>query len=217
MRLIDISKSFKNSVSDKFNTNVLNSFSLEIKQSEFISITGPSGSGKSTLLNIMGLLDSPDSGSIIFENVDITLFSEKKRTLWRRLNLGFIFQFHHLLHEFTAAENVSIVERISGISSRVALSRACDLLGKLGLHGKENKFPSELSGGEQQRVAIARALISKPKLILADEPTGNLDHKNALHVFEMFKGCAKNLGITVVMVTHNQEIAKMSDRIVSLY
>lgn len=217
MRLVDINKSFKNSGSDGLNVNVLKNFHLEIKESEFVSIVGPSGSGKSTLLNIMGLLDSPDSGSVIFEGIDLVSFSQRKRTLWRRLHLGFIFQFHYLLHEFTVVQNIALVERISGVKSVIALKEASDLLKKLGLDGKENKFPSELSGGEQQRVAIARAITGKPKLILADEPTGNLDHENALRVFEIFKGCAKDLGITVVMVTHNQEIAKMSDKIVSLY
>lgn len=216
MRLVNINKSFQTSSTNAPRVEVLANVNLEVKPSEFVAVTGPSGSGKTTLLHIMGLLDSPNNGSVIFDGKDLVKLSERKRTLWRREHLGFIFQFHNLLPEFTACENVALVARISGLSNAKALAKAKEVLQKLKLVGKEHKFPIQLSGGEQQRVAIARAIVNMPKLILADEPTGNLDHNNGLLVFEMMQNCVREFGITVVMVTHNRELAAKADRIFSL-
>ena len=217
MRLSDITKGFKSGVRGSSRIEVLKNFNLQVNSAEFIAIVGPSGSGKSTLLNIMGLLDVPDSGSVEFEGKNLLRLSRRKRTLWRRLNLGFIFQFHNLLPEFTALENVSLIGRIAGKRPLDAKSEASALLLQLQLSGKEHKLPGELSGGEQQRVAIARALINRPKIILADEPTGNLDHNTGLLVFEMLQTCVREFGVTIVMVTHNQEFSAKCDRVISLY
>ena len=215
MKLSKISKSFKGNT-DSSKQIVLDDFDLTIKPAEFISVTGPSGSGKSTLLNIIGLLDRPDSGSIISEETDLTKLSVKRRDLWRRDNLGFIFQFHHLLPELTALENVALVLQLSGFHKLSANEQAIAQLNELGLSESLNKFPSQLSGGEQQRVAVARAVIKRPKLILADEPTGNLDHDNAEIVFNMLRDSAIKHKISVLMVTHNKELAALTDREIAL-
>lgn len=217
MRLSDIGKGFKSGVRGSPRIEVLKNFNLSVSPAEFVAIVGPSGSGKSTLLNIMGLLDAPDTGSVECEGKNLFKLSRHKRTLWRRLNLGFIFQFHNLLPEFTALENVSLIGRIAGTRALDAKNEASALLSQLQLDGKEHKLPSALSGGEQQRVAIARALINRPKIILADEPTGNLDHSTGLLVFDMLQTCAREFGITIVMVTHNRELSAKCDRVISLY
>lgn len=213
IELIDISKTF-----DSVNgtTTVLDRINIGMKAGEFIAIVGPSGSGKSTLLNVMGLLEVADSGHIIFEGRDLTSLSDSARTQWRKENLGFIFQFHHLLPEFTAMENVAIIAQLLGLPRKVARARAHELLVDLGLEGVQDKFPAQLSGGEQQRVAIARAIINRPRLLLCDEPTGNLDHANAGRVFALLQELAKREKIAIIMVTHNLELAKKCDRMISL-
>ncbi len=188
---------------------VLKDINLKISKNQMVAIVGASGSGKSTLLHIAGLLDSPDSGSVYIENIPAHKLSNLKYVSQIRLeNLGFIYQYHHLLGDFTAQENAAIPLLISGLEKKQALERSEDLLRKLGLGARLYNFPGELSGGEQQRVAIARALINNPKLILADEPTGNLDPNTAEEVFELFLDRAENSGAAIIMVTHNISLAK---------
>lgn len=188
---------------------VLKNVNLNVPKGKMIAIVGASGSGKSTLLHIAGLLDKPDSGSVHIENIPGHKLNNLKYAHQIRLeNLGFIYQHHHLLRDFTAQENAAMPLLISGIEKDEAFEKATDLLEKLGLLERLYNLPGELSGGEQQRVAIARALINNPKLILADEPTGNLDPHTAAEVFELFLSRAQNLGSAIVMVTHNMELAK---------
>jgi len=188
---------------------VLKNVNLQIIKNQMVAIVGASGSGKSTLLHIAGLLDSPDAGSVYIENIPAHKLCNLKYASQIRLeNLGFIYQYHHLLGDFTAQENAAMPLLISGVEKKHALERSEDLLRKLGLGGRLYNFPGELSGGEQQRVAIARALINNPKLILADEPTGNLDSNTAEEVFELFLDRAENSGTAIIMVTHNISLAK---------
>jgi lipoprotein-releasing system ATP-binding protein len=188
---------------------VLKNINLEVTKNQMVAIVGSSGSGKSTLLHIAGLLDSADSGSIHMENIpEYKLKNLKYAPQIRLENLGFIYQHHHLLGDFTAQENAAMPLLIAGIEKDQALQRAEDLLAKLGLGERLYNLPGELSGGEQQRVAIARALINNPKLILADEPTGNLDPNTAEEVFELFIDRAENSGAAIIMVTHNMSLAK---------
>jgi len=188
---------------------VLKDVNLEITKNQMVAIIGASGSGKSTLLHIAGLLDFADSGSVHIDNIPEQKIKNLKYAPQIRLeNLGFIYQHHHLLGDFTAQENVAMPLLIYGIKKSEALERAEDLLAKLGLGKRLYNLPGELSGGEQQRVAIARALINNPKLILADEPTGNLDPNTAEEVFELFLDRAKNSGTAIIMVTHNTSLAK---------
>ena len=177
---------------------VLKNINLQIVKNQMVAIVGASGSGKSTLLHIAGLLDSPDAGSVYIENIPAHKLCNLKYASQIRLeNLGFIYQYHHLLGDFTAQENAAMPLLISGVEKKQALERSEDLLRKLGLGGRLYNFPGELSGGEQQRVAIARALINNPKLILADEPTGNLDPNTAEEVFELFLDRAENSGAAI--------------------
>jgi lipoprotein-releasing system ATP-binding protein len=188
---------------------VLKNINLEIDKNQMVAIVGASGSGKSTLLHIAGLLDSPDSGSVHIANIPEYKVKNLKYSPQIRLkNMGFIYQHHHLLGDFTAQENAAMPLLISGINKKQALQEAEDLLAKLGLGKRLYNFPGELSGGEQQRVAIARALINNPTLILADEPTGNLDPNTAEEVFELFLDRVENSGASIIMVTHNMSLAK---------
>ncbi len=191
---------------------VLKEIDLEIKRSEIASIVGASGAGKTTLLQLVGTLDKPDSGSIIFDNKDLVKLDAKKLALFRNRHIGFVFQFHHLLPEFTAIENVCIPAFISGSSKAKAFERAAELLNYLGVYKRKDHKPSELSGGEQQRVAVARALINKPEIILADEPSGNLDSSNAKDLHALFFDLREKFGQTFIIVTHNEQLAEMSDR-----
>lgn len=191
---------------------VLKNVSLEIQKGEVVSIVGASGAGKTTLLQIIGTLEQADSGAVEMDNIEITRLSEKEQAQFRNHHLGFIFQFHHLLPEFTAIENVCIPAMIDGKKKSDIESRARELLGMLGLSQRLNHKPSELSGGEQQRVAVARSLINSPKLILADEPSGNLDTENARALHELFFELRDKFGHTIVIVTHNDELADMADR-----
>jgi len=191
---------------------VLKGIDLEISKGEIVSVVGASGAGKTTLLQIIGTLDRPTSGSILFDNQDVATMSEKRLASFRNLNIGFVFQFHHLLPEFTALENLCIPAYIAGISQKEATRRAMELLEFLHLNDRAEHKPSALSGGEQQRVAVARALMNHPSVILADEPSGNLDSANAKELHKLFFTLRKEFNQTFVIVTHNQELAEMSDR-----
>jgi lipoprotein-releasing system ATP-binding protein len=191
---------------------VLKGIDLEINTGEIVSIVGASGAGKTTLLQIIGTLDKPTSGTIYYDSQDIASLSEKRLASFRNMNIGFVFQFHHLLPEFTALENLCIPAYIAGISHKQANLRAMELLEFLHLSDRAEHKPSALSGGEQQRVAVARALMNHPSVILADEPSGNLDSANAKELHELFFTLRKEFNQTFIIVTHNQELAEMSDR-----
>lgn len=195
---------------------VLKGVNLEIGKSEVVSIMGASGAGKSTLLQILGTLSTPDSGSLIIDGVDTLSLDSKKLAEFRNLRLGFVFQFHHLLPEFTALENVMIPAFIAGRSRKDAEQHARELLSDLGLAERLTHKPSELSGGEQQRVAIARALITNPKIILADEPTGALDSKTSVEVMDLLTRLNKEEGATIIVVTHESGVANCTDRIIHI-
>jgi len=197
-------------------TKVLKGINLEISQGEQIAILGQSGSGKSTLLHILGMLDEPTSGVVKILGQDITSLNEIQRAQFRNENMGFIYQFHHLLMEFSAVENVAMPLLIKGVSNKEANQEATKLLELVGLSHRLNHNPAQLSGGERQRVAIARALVNKPKLVLADEPTGNLDKENAEHVFKLFMQLNQELGTSLVVVTHDLELAARFNRVIKL-
>ena len=192
--------------------HILKGVNLEVKQGEIVTIVGASGAGKSSLLNILGTLDSPDSGHLFIDNVEVSQLNNKDLSAFRNKRIGFIFQFHHLLVEFNAIENVCIPAFIAGMPRAEAEKKATELLQMLGLGHRIHHKPAELSGGEQQRVAVARALINNPALIFADEPSGNLDSKNALELHELFIRLRKDFNQTFVIVTHNQDLSDMSDR-----
>ncbi len=191
---------------------VLNNVSLSIRESEFIALLGPSGSGKSTLLHIAGLLDSPTNGNILIHGQNTEKLSDNDKTLIRLNKIGFVYQYHHLLQEFSALENVMLPQIIAGKSKSIAKDYAINLLNTLGLSEYINMFPSELSGGQKQRVAIARALANNPILLLADEPTGNLDPDTALMVFNDLLNIMLKTKMSAIIATHNYELAKMMNR-----
>lgn len=191
---------------------VLKGINIEVKKGEIISIVGASGAGKTTLLHILGTLDKADKGNIEIDGINIQQLNEKKLSAFRNNKIGFVFQFHHLLPEFNALENVCIPAFISGVSVKKAEARASEILDFLGLSERAKHKPSELSGGEQQRVAVARALMNNPSVILADEPSGNLDTKNAKELHELFFTLRDKYQQTFVIVTHNKELAAMTDR-----
>ena len=207
----NVSKSFQ--TVKKLSLQVLKSVSIEIEQNKITVIIGASGAGKSTLLHILGGLDRPDSGEIIFNNTIIHELPDDKLTRFRNNNIGFVFQFHHLLPEFTALENVMLPQMIKGISEKKAALRAEKLLDETGLSDRASHKPAELSGGEQQRVAVARALANDPELILADEPTGNLDSQNSAILQDIFKSLKNKSDKTFVIVTHNQELISLADNL----
>ena len=191
---------------------VLKGIDLEVKKSEVVSIMGASGAGKSTLLQILGTLSTPDSGELLIDGTDVLKLGEKALAEFRNRRLGFVFQFHHLLPEFTALENVMIPAFIAGRSRKDAEKEAVALLEDMGLGGRLDHKPSELSGGEQQRVAIARALINRPAVLFADEPSGNLDTRTKEEIHNLFFRLRDKYGQTVVIVTHDPDLAKMCDR-----
>ena len=195
---------------------VLKGVDLHIQANEIVSIVGASGAGKTTLLQILGTLDKPSSGSLIIDKEDVLGFSDKELSSYRNTKLGFIFQFHQLFPEFTALENVVIPGLIASKPKKQVEKYAKELLSSLGLSDRFNHNPNELSGGEQQRVAVARAMINKPKVIFADEPSGNLDTDSAKHLHELFIKLKEELGQTFVIVTHNKELARMSDRVLMM-
>ena len=195
---------------------VLKGINLEIADSSVVTIVGASGAGKSTLLHLIGTLDRPDEGRVLIDDTDLYKLSDKELADFRNRNIGFVFQFHHLLPEFTAVENVALPAMIAGQSKEAALKRATELLDYLKLSDRLTHKPSQLSGGEQQRVAVARALVNNPKLILADEPSGNLDTENARKLHQLFFDLRDRFGQTFVVVTHNTELAQMADRTVTI-
>ena len=189
---------------------------LHINRGEVVSIVGPSGAGKTTLLQIIGTLDRPDSGSVFVDDIDVTNLSQKRLSDFRNKHIGFVFQFHQLLPEFTAIENVMIPAYIAGVSQREAKQRAQELLEFMGLNDRASHKPNELSGGEKQRVAVARALINKPAVILADEPSGSLDSKNKEELHQLFFDLRDKFGQTFVIVTHDEQLASITDRTIHL-
>lgn len=194
------------------NLQVLKGVSLEVKKGEVLCLMGASGAGKSTLLHIMGTLDTPDSGNVRIEGVDVFGLNDKSLSLFRNKHIGFIFQFHHLLPEFTALENVCLPALISGASRKNAEKEALHLLDMFKLSERAQHKPQALSGGEQQRVAVARALINKPSVVFADEPSGNLDTENARELHQLFLDLRDELQQTFVIVTHNPSLSQMADR-----
>jgi len=194
------------------NLQILKGVDLDVKRGEIITIIGASGAGKSTLLHIIGTLDRPDRGTVRLNNVDVHTLSSKKMSAFRNEQIGFIFQFHHLLPEFTALENICIPAFIAGKGKKDAENKALQLLELLGLSDRANHKPNELSGGEQQRVAVARAMVNDPAIILADEPSGNLDSSNAENLHRLFVDLRDTLNQTFVIVTHNENLANLADR-----
>ena len=195
---------------------VLKGIDLHIDRGEVVSIVGPSGAGKTTLLQIIGTLDRPDSGTVYVDSVDVTTLSQKKLADFRNRHIGFVFQFHQLLPEFTAIENIMIPAYIAGTSKKAAKERATGLLQFMGLSDRANHKPNELSGGEKQRVAVARALINQPAVILADEPSGSLDSQNKEELHKLFFDLREQYGQTFVIVTHDEQLASITDRTIHL-
>jgi len=192
--------------------NVLKGIDIEIQKGEIVSIVGASGAGKSTLLHILGTLDKADSGKVEINNIKIDTFRQRQLSEFRNKYIGFVFQFHHLLPEFTAIENICIPAYISGNQKRSTEKKAKEIIGFLNLSDRISHKPSELSGGEQQRVAVARALINDPLIVFADEPSGNLDSKNAVELHELFFKLRKEFNQSFVIATHNRDLANMADR-----
>ena len=196
---------------------VLKGIDLEINNSEIVSIVGPSGAGKTTLLQIIGTLDRPDAGKVLYDGEDIMSYKDNQLAQFRNKNIGFVFQFHQLLPEFSVLENVAMPALIGGTSRTAAYNRAKELIDYLGITERINHRPAQLSGGERQRAAVARALINSPKVILADEPCGNLDSKMGAEIMELLQKLNKEDGKTIVMVTHNEEQARQTNRIVRFF
>ena len=206
-----------NNITKSFGSlQVLKGIDLQIEKGEVVSIVGPSGAGKTTLLQIMGTLDTPDTGSVLIGDTDVTQLSQKEMARFRNQHLGFVFQFHQLLPEFTALENVMIPALIANRSQKETKERAKELLDVLGLSDRAEHKPNELSGGEKQRVAVARALMNKPSVILADEPSGSLDSKNKAELHQLFFDLRDQLGQTFVIVTHDEALAVLTDRTIHL-
>lgn len=210
LKLENVEKKYSGSVEE---LHIINNLSFSVEEGEFISILGRSGSGKSTLLNIMGLLDRVDGGKIFIGGQEVDKFSEEERDKIKNQMIGFVFQFHYLLPEFTALENVMLPALLNNFDKKLEIEkRAKELLEKVGLGERENHKPSQLSGGEKQRVAIARALINSPKILLADEPTGNLDEETSEMIFKILKDINKNEKQTIIVVTHSKDLAEISDK-----
>lgn len=196
---------------------VLQGVSLNVAPGEVVALVAPSGAGKSTLLHIAGLLDTPDSGTVEIEGTDMTNLPDRKRTAVRRSSVGFIYQFHHLLPEFSALENIVLPQLANGVSDKAAQARAMSLLDRVGIADRASHRPAALSGGEQQRVAFCRALANEPALLLADEPTGNLDPETSDRVFDTLMALVRDTGLAAVIATHNLELAARMDRQVRLH
>jgi lipoprotein-releasing system ATP-binding protein len=195
---------------------VLRGCSLQVNAGELVALIGPSGSGKSTLLQIAGLLERPDAGKIFLDGRDVSALDDTGRTMLRRQTIGFVYQFHHLLPEFSAAENVMLPQMIAGMAREAARRRAFELLEMVGLTNRADHRPARLSGGEQQRVALVRALANNPKILIADEPTGNLDPQTAAHVFAALQELVRSQNLALLMATHNHDLAKRMGRVVEI-
>ncbi len=211
MALLELNNIYKSYQLDRQTIDVLKGINLQIESGQMITVVGPSGAGKSTLLHIMGTLDRPTAGTVLFRGQNVFGQSEKELAAFRNRTIGFVFQFHHLLPEFTALENVMMPALIARQKTGQVESRARQLLEKVGLTGRLTHKPGELSGGEQQRVAMARALMNNPELILADEPSGNLDQKNAADLHLLMKNLCRDEKKTFIIVTHNESLAELSD------
>ncbi|MBR4302261.1 MAG: ABC transporter ATP-binding protein [Bacteroidaceae bacterium] len=209
IELSNINKSFGN-------LQVLKDINLQIGKGEIVSIVGPSGAGKTTLLQIMGTLDKPDSGSVKYNGIDITSYKEKELSEFRNRHIGFVFQFHQLLPEFTAEENIMIPALIAGVSDIDARARAIELMKMLDIADRATHKPSEMSGGEKQRIAVARALINRPDVILADEPSGSLDSKNRDELYKLFFNLRESLNQTFVIITHDESLSEITDRSIKI-
>jgi len=209
IKVKNITKSFET-------LQVLKGINLDVKKSEIVSIVGPSGAGKTTLLQIIGTISAPDTGELIIDNTNIRTLNQKQLSKFRNNNIGFVFQFHHLLPEFSAIENICMPAFIKGTNKKESVEKAKELLDFLNISQRAEHKPAEMSGGEQQRVAVARALINKPSIILADEPSGNLDTKNKKDLHKLFFTLREKYNQTFVIITHNKELAEMSDRIINL-
>ena len=214
LELASIKKSFSKGSSNKI--EVLKGVNLQLFPGEIVALVAPSGAGKSTLLQIAGLLDKPLSGKIFIDGQEIQNESDNQLTMIRRREIGFVYQFHHLLPEFSARENIDLPQLSNGVPSKDAQRRSNELLDLVNLANRSNHRPAELSGGEQQRIAICRALANKPKIILADEPTGNLDQNTTLSVFESLLKIVKKTNLAALIATHNLDLAKRMDRVVEL-
>jgi len=214
--IVEIKDIYKSFTQGEHHLEILKGISLSISSGEVVALVGSSGAGKSTLLHIMGLLERADQGDVIMSGIPTKDLTDIKRTKIRRLEIGFVYQFHNLLPEFTALENIVMPQLIAGVASKVAKERAENLLSKMGLSERISHRPAELSGGEQQRVAIARGLANRPRLILADEPTGNLDEKTGNEVMDVLLSLSKEEGISALIATHNNELADRMDRTVTL-
>ena len=213
IKVTDLSKVFR---TEEIETTALNGVSFEINEGEFVAIMGPSGCGKSTLLNIMGLLDNPSGGSYMLLGSEVGQLKEKERTKFRKGNIGFVFQSFNLIDELNVYENVELPLRYLNISASERKVKVTEILKRMGISHRAKHFPQQLSGGQQQRVAIARAVVSSPKLILADEPTGNLDSKNGKEVMDLLAELNAE-GTTIVMVTHSQKDAAVAQRVINLF
>lgn len=212
IKISDIEKCYH---TDELDIIALNKMSIEIDDGEFVAVMGPSGCGKSTLLNILGFLDDPDSGSYVFNGVEVTKFNERKRADLRKQIVGFLFQNFNLIDDLTVFENVELPMIYTGLPTSVRAKRTGEVLDKMHIDQRRKTYPQQLSGGEQQRVALARAVVNRPKLILADEPTANLDYDNGKAVMELLDELNKD-GATIIMVTHSENDAKYSHRVIRL-
>ena len=213
LRTENLTKVFR---TEEVETTALNGVNIEVKDGEFVAVMGPSGCGKSTLLSILGLLDNPTGGKYYLDGEEVGHLREKDRTRFRKGRIGFVFQSYNLIEELTVEENIDLQLRYLGIGRKERRERVLDILRKVNLSQRAGHYPQQLSGGQQQRVAIARAVVGKPRLILADEPTGNLDSKNGLEVMELLSSLHAE-GSTIVMVTHSQHDAAYADRIINLF
>ena len=214
LELAEIEKSYN--LGKPSQVSVLSGATLEVKVGEIVALVAPSGAGKSTLLHIAGLLDTPDTGTVTIEGTDMTRLSDRKRTAVRRSTVGFIYQFHHLLPEFTALENIVIPQLANGVPEAKATAHAMELLDHVGVADRASHRPAALSGGQQQRVAFCRALANRPKLLLADEPTGNLDPETSEQVFAALMALVRDTGLAALIATHNLDLAARMDRTVRL-
>lgn len=214
LRLAGVTKSYNRGLPSEI--AVLADLDLAVTGGEVVALVAPSGAGKSTLLHIAGLLDTADGGTVTLDGRDMTGLDDAARTAARRAEIGFVYQFHHLLPEFTAAENIILPQLANGVADRVARTRADDLLASVGVAHRAGHRPAEMSGGEQQRVAFCRALANGPKLLLADEPTGNLDPETAARVFDALMGVVRATGLSALIATHNPDLAARMDRVVRL-